>query len=228
MSEALIRDLASCLGKEIFNGLQHPRAGFFAKKGIGTYESFLQEAGLRPPYRVPLPHTPEGRSFQAACLDKARTIANNVVRSGGLGEPLRAEVIAGPRTLHRVVNQGEEGNPTGEWGSWWFDDKVLGTVIEASRKDGAQILPDRVFRARLRDGLRRALAVRVDWNGMVYLCSMKVLHGRFPAVTGIGRAQPERTLGPLEREEVPTLRGGYTQIWLPWTPAVGLDTTLLT
>ena len=228
MSDALIRELAKELDGGIFHGLLDPGAGFRARKGIGTYKSFLEEAGLRPPYTLPRPSTAAREAFHDACLRKARTIVRGIDRSEGLAEPLGATVIKPPCTIHRVVNAGADGGAQGQWGGWWFSDQVLQSISEQSRKRGGQILGDREFRALLRENLRRALAIRVDWNAMVYLCSMKILHGTFPVITGTGRAQPVRTPSPTERGEPPVLRGGYQQIWLPWTPGVFLDQTPLT
>jgi len=228
MSDALISEFAKKLDSEIFRSLIQGRAGFFAKKGIGTYESFLQEAGLTPPYLLPHPNAPAREAFRKACSTKARTIVRSIERSGGFEGELHATIITGPCVIHRAVNQSKEGDPKGQWGGWWFSDELLAEMSEKSRKHGSRILSDREFRGKLRENLRRALAIRIDWNAMVYLDSMKILRGSIPAITGLGSAQPEHTPGPLERNLPPKLRGGEEQIWLPWTPAVPLDQTLLT
>lgn len=228
MSDALIRELADILDQGVFRGLVEPGAGFRARKGIGTYTSFLEEGGLRPPYTLPPPSTPARGEFRAACLRKARTIVRAIDSSQGLEGVLQASVITPPRTLHRVVNAGADDGPRGQWGGWWFSDEVHREISELSRKRDGQILGDREYKAQLRENLRRGLAIRVDWNAIVYLCSMKILHGTFPVITGTGRTQPVRTPSPTERGDTPVLRGGYQQIWLPWTPGVFLDRTPLT
>ena len=222
VSEALIRQLGEVLGGGVFKGLIQGGAGFHARRGIGTYESFLREAGLRPPhYFAPERFTPERQAFQEACQVKARTIVRHVEQSDGL-EISKAQAITGPCTLYRVVSQTEDGASTGEWGSWWFSEEVMREVAEQSRRRGAQILGDLEYKAQRRENLRRALAVRVDWNAMVFLCSMKVMGGSFPAILGTGRSQPVSTPSPTQRSVPATLRGGYEQVWLPWTPVVPL------
>lgn len=222
MSELFLAKATAILQQEVYPTLLVGSGGFVARPGFGTYQAFLERAGLSPPWKMPAHGSVARQGLSRESDSMARRIHNALERSRAMDLDPATSLdmrVFDRLTLFRVT--ASDASRRSEYGEWWFSKSVLDAAIEAARKHDGQILPPRLVTMRLRDELRRLLAIRIDWNRVEMLQQMTVL-GRLPAVVAIGLRQPITS-----HAAAGTLRGGAEQVWLPWTPFGALQRTPL-